>query len=419
MKTTQIPTPTEKRTHPSPGGTTKLEPHVFSESYTQRKQALLSEVEGSGVAAKLRAMGGRADWRIAAAVTAIFIALPVTANAVVSHTDLFNKVFGTGFRESVEPLQMEVESDSSTEDTLTVTLPAKDYVDIDPEEADALLGQYVTDESVTVKSADGHVLTISNAIRSDYALVYRFTLEREEGVNALTWNEVTNRTKGAEPGPDALMVWFVAGDEFRYIDPDESTDERLVGYAYSALGEDFGMGQQPEVTLTEYSEPINSDEDAEVTENTLTIPCAGPVPSVTLTNADGGTIELSPLGLALDNETGLYVAQDTPFGSEVTMSDDPYYTRKVQLNYADGTSYTVYDDDGDLDNTSSLCGFDNSSHPTISMVFNRLVDPARVESIEVSVADVPSGDPNDLWDENGNEPNPFPTKTVTYTPQSS
>lgn len=177
------------------GGRNK--PHVFSDAYKRRKQALLSEVRESNAAAGPSASGTRFGWRAAAVAAAVCIALPVTAHAVASHAELFDNMFGIGFRESVPPTQANVESDGSQTDEITVTLPAKNYVDVNPEVAEDLLGKYVTDEAVTVESADGHVLTIADAMRSDFALVYRFTLEREDGVTALEWDEVTNRDKGA------------------------------------------------------------------------------------------------------------------------------------------------------------------------------------------------------------------------------
>lgn len=105
------------------------------------------------------------------------------------------------------------------------------------------------------------------------------------------------------------------------------------------------------------------------------------------------------------------------------MEAEPDNTRKVRLNYADGTSYTVFDDYADLDNTSSRCAFDRDGSSAfslaLSVAFNRLVDPAEVTSIEVTVPNVPGGAPNNLLDENGDWLEQVPTKTVTYTPQAN
>lgn len=79
-------------------------------------------------------------------------------------------------------------------------------------------------------------------------------------------------------------------------------------------------------------------------------------------------------------------------------------------NYANGSSYTVLDEDSEIDNTASLCGYNSG----LALVFNRLVDPARVKSIDVIVIDVPSGDPADLRVD-GDWPETYPEKTVTYT----
>ena len=71
----------------------------------------------------------------------------------------------------------------------------------------------------------------------------------------------------------------------------------------------------------------------------------------------------------------------------------------------DGSAYTVFDLAENLDNTLSACGFDAS----LSVAFNRLVDPGHVASIEVGVTDVQ--DVDDLHDLSETD---WPVRTVVY-----
>ena len=71
------------------------------------------------------------------------------------------------------------------------------------------------------------------------------------------------------------------------------------------------------------------------------------------------------------------------------------------------------------DNTLSLCGFsspDDETSPMLNMAFNRLVDPAKVESVDVVATDVLGPDDSRLLDKEGValHESEWPTKTVTY-----
>ena len=62
---------------------------------------------------------------------------------------------------------------------------------------------------------------------------------------------------------------------------------------------------------------------------------------------------------------------------------------RVALEYADGTSYVVCDRAADLDNTEYALGCGSRPDMTLRLCFNRLVDPARVVSVEVNGRDLP------------------------------
>lgn len=413
--------------------------HVFSERYQARKQALLAEIKQTSTQAVAQPkMAQRASrnnapssaatqntqhplrthrfsWKIAAAAAAICVALPAGAWAITTHADFFANAFGTGWRQSV-PATQGVQPGIGDKADAYFTLPAKDFVDADPEAAEDLIGSGVMDTPLVVEAPDGHVLTVEAAVRSEDAMVYQFTLERESGVNALVYSEETNRAKGAMTSPDAQMAWNVAGDDFTYIDLERSTPEKLYGYGYVTFGEPLAEGLQPTLSVWSYDKPV-SDLPCEVTGETYAIPCTTAIESSIFANTDGGQIAISPLGLVLDNLTGLFAEPTKGEDGEIlySMAHDPVWTLAVVLNYADGSSYTVFNKADDLDNTLSLCAFGNyDNFVAINMAFNRLVDPAQVESIGVTVVDV--ADPDELLVDGDWLPqDQWPTNTVTYT----
>ena len=380
--------------------------HEFSAKYQERRQALIQEAQRASVRqreASVSRTGSRFAYRAVAAVAAVCIALPAAAWAITSHADFFAGALGDGWREGQAAEQSYQYHDGEKPPT-PVVYPASEVVRLDAEAAEALLGDAVCDEPVNISSPDGHELTIVSAVRSENALVYRFTLHRDGGVTCLQWDEHTNNVaaKGAHMAPGSQFSWTAAGDEFVYIDPTASTEDTLVGYAYSVFGEPVPEGQP--VTLTAYTWDVPFEDSAEdqFHMQSYEIPCTRAVPSATFESAEGSAVAVSPLGLVL-SERALFPEPDAPDGYD--MAHDPINVRSIVVKMDDGSAYTVFDLAENLDNTLSACGFDAN----LSVAFNRLVDPAHVASIEVGVTDVQ--DVNDLHDLSETD---WPVRTVVY-----
>ena len=412
--------------------------HEFSQEYQAKRRALIEEaaktsgetaaktavaktnvttaqtaskpgvLASSGVSTtKLRATS-RFRWRAVAAVAAACIVVPTAAWAVTTHADFFSGAFGDGWRAS-QPAEESFQDHGEEKPPTPVVYPASDVVQQDPEAAEALVGYAVCDEPLTITSPDGHELTITSAVRSEHALVYRFTLHRDGGVTCLAWDESTNNVaaKGAYTPHNAQMSWSAAGDEFIYIDPTTSTEDTLVGYSYSVFGSPLPEGQA--VPLTVFTCDVSFEEDFtedQFHEQTYEIPCSSVVASNTFASDESSSLILSPLGLALDMHS-LFAEPDDPEAYD--MAEDPIHVRSLVVNLTDGTTYTVFDNVANIDNTLSFSNFDGN----LSLAFNRLVDPSQIASIDVSVTDAQD---MSFADDVDTLPTPedWPTRTVSY-----
>lgn len=381
--------------------------HEFSAAYQARRRALIHEAgqaRGEQRASSAAKATTRLRRRAAAAVAAACIAVPAAAWAVTSHADFFAGAFGDGWRSSQAAEQGYQYHDGEKPPT-PVVYPASEVVQLDQESAEALLGDAVCDEPVTVSSPDGHELTIISSVRSENALIYRFELHRDGGVTCLQWDGHTNNVaaKGAHMTPGSQFSWSAAGDEFVYIDPTASTAETLVGYAYSVFGELVPQGQPVALTVYTWDVPFEDSEEDQFHMQTYEIPCTKAVASTAFESAEGSTVAISPLGLELD-ERALFAQPLEPDGYD--MAQDPVNVRSIVVRMDGGNAYTVFDKAESLDNTLCACAFDAS----LSVAFNRLVDPAQISYIEISVTDAKNLDalqdvPSASW----------PVRTITYS----
>lgn len=380
--------------------------HEFSAKYQERRQALIQETQRASVRQRETSVSrtaSRFTYRAVATVAAVCIALPAAAWAVTSHADFFAGALGDGWRESQTAEQGYQYHDGEKPPT-PVVYPASEVVQLDAEAAEALLGDAVCDEPVSISSPDGHELTITSAVRSENTLVYRFELHRDGGVTCLQWDEHANNVaaKGVHMAPGSQFSWTAAGDEFVYIDPTASTADTLVGYAYSVFGMPISQGQPATLTVYTWDVPFEDSAEDQFHVQSYEIPCTKAVPGVTFESTEGSSVAVSPLGLVL-SERALFPEPEAPDGYD--MACDPINVRSIVLKMDDGSAYTVFDRAENLDNTLSACGFDTD----LSLAFNRLVDPSHVTSIEAVVTDAQGVD--DLHDLGETD---WPVRTVVY-----
>lgn len=359
------------------------ETHEFSERYKKTRERN-----------KQKYLYSRPQWqRITsiAAAAALFIATPFVVNAATDG-ELFERIWGILGKKDVEAHQelvYEAEKDSS----YYIAYPARDYAELDPETAKALIGDCVQELSLS-QEVDGTTITLLSAVRDNNSAVVALTLEKEGGVDILDYSQLDNEAKGAWFSEKSTFLFNIGYGGNLYVDLDKSTDDKLYCYDYVPLNT-FGTGslrmeiEQYPCTLGERDALLAEEygsEQAQAVENgkkttELRIPCEKRLGSTAFTNAGGGQIEMSPISMNIDMNTGLGLTPGQAY--------DPYSAYKIVITYRDGSTYTVleheypdvYACDEYIDNTSYSCGsLDNE----FLLIFNRLVDPEDVVSVTVN-----------------------------------
>ena len=359
------------------------ETHEFSERYKKTRERN-----------KQKYLYSRPQWqRITsiAAAAALFIATPFVVNAATDG-ELFERIWGILGKKDVEAHQelvYEAEKDSS----YYIAYPARDYAELDPETAKALIGDCVQELSLS-QEVDGTTITLLSAVRDNNSAVIALTLEKEGGVDILDYSQLDNEAKGAWFSEKSTFLFNIGYGGNLYVDLDKSTDDKLYCYDYVPLNT-FGTGslrmeiEQYPCTLGERDALLAEEygsEQAQAVENgkkttELRIPCEKRLGSTAFTNAGGGQIEMSPISMNIDMNTGLGLTPGQAY--------DPYSAYKIVITYRDGSTYTVleheypdvYACDEYIDNTSYSCGsLDNE----FLLIFNRLVDPEDVVSVTVN-----------------------------------
>ena len=359
------------------------ETHEFSERYKKTRERN-----------KQKYLYSRPQWqRIAsiAAAAALFIATPFVVNAATDG-ELFERIWGILGKKDVEAHQelvYEAEKDSS----YYIAYPARDYAELDPETAKALIGDCVQELSLS-QEVDGTTITLLSAVRDNNSAVVALTLEKEGGVDILDYSQLDNEAKGAWFSEKSTFLFNIGYGGNLYVDLDKSTDDKLYCYDYVPLNT-FGTGslrmeiEQYPCTLGERDALLAEEygsEQAQAVENgkkttELRIPCEKRLGSTAFTNAGGGQIEMSPISMNIDMNTGLGLTPGQAY--------DPYSAYKIVITYRDGSTYTVleheypdvYACDEYIDNTSYSCGsLDNE----FLLIFNRPVDPEDVVSVTVN-----------------------------------
>ncbi len=414
--------------------------HVFSAEYERRKRILTGSYAGRNAQAagafSSQASGQRASrarqaagyrsrgFRLAAAaVAAAVIVAPTAAWAVANYGDFFAGAFGNEGRESVAA--QETVHEYKDGQPVYATYYNRDYVAVNEEAAEALIGDYIANGPVSAE-VGGHTVTVLSTVRDANSMVVHYTVECPAGVTALEWSNLTNQGKGAIAPDDAPVKWeYSAGTIATAAGSDASAESAGAeaveeGGAPEAgnHGESAGAGEaalyalavseDPEAakpadqalnlagrcTLVDsqlstpeklvcydyltFLEPIAADAavtmDFVVGGGSLQLPMGDAVPSRLLSAADGAVLEVSPLGLCLDEYAGL----------GIDGAGEPGDVDEISVTMADGSTYTVFSEEAQADNTSYVLGRDGDVGSAYLCVFNRLVDPAAIASIQIN-----------------------------------
>ena len=363
------------------------EDHVFSEQYQREKKKIIR--------AHSKKKAPRRFFMHAVAAAAACIVLPVVVYAAVTHADFYRNAFGNAGRQSVEAHDEVMDNGKGGQ--LTVTYPEREYVPIDEEMAEALIGNKISSKPVEVQIND-HTLTINSAVRDKNAIVMEFTLECETGVTALNYSELDNEAKGASLSEESTFNFRVDGTaENIYVDLEKSTETSLHCYYYGLFVFDGPLadGKSPMLDITYADEPLvdiyksellddsYADEsldgtavESKIHEEQVAIPAEHTLDLLAFTSEAGGVLELSPISLSIDMGKGLGLTSLDAY--------DPIHFSTMSIHYTDGSSYQVYDRDGNVDNTAYLCGGCGEAQTEIMLLFNRLIDPSKIDCVEVN-----------------------------------
>ena len=71
-------------------------------------------------------------------------------------------------------------------------------------------------------------------------------------------------------------------------------------------------------------------------------------------------------------------------GLGIDGAGEPGDVDEVSIAMADGSTYTVFSEESQTDNTSYVLGRDGDAGSAYLCVFNRLVDPAAIASIQIN-----------------------------------
>lgn len=359
------------------------EKHEFSKSYKDKKKNMLKGYRKSMLVSRRKQYA-----RVAVFVGVLVLASPFAVNAATNGA-LFDRIWGNAGKEDIASHD-EILYDAEKGKEITVTYPARDYVEVDEEQAKELIGDNMSYEPIVEQIGDT-TLTILSTVYDGNSAVVEFTLEREGGVNALNYSQLDNEAKGAWFS-DESTFWFHFMDcgEHIYVDLEKSTNEKLYCYDYLVAFDGISMLN---LEILEYPNGKGNyaiDKDEDIKTRQVLVPLGEKVTSTQFVNADGGTVIISPMSMTIDMKTGL--------GLEGDEAGDPGNIYYVNIQYKDGSSYLVMDDvdysyteDGTeillnnpdviVDNTSYACG--TLGHELI-LEFNRLVSIGMIDTITVN-----------------------------------
>lgn len=363
--------------------------HEFSKAYQKRKRRLLREYRKRILLPKKSTYA-----KIAAAAAVLLISAPIIANAATDGK-FFNRIWGSLGKKDVASHEEILYNEQEL--PYVYTFPQREYIDVEPEKAEKLLGAHVSHERL-VENLGDTTLTILSAVQDGNAAIVEFTLERKGGVNAFTCSQFDNEFHGAEFSQD-VPFWFhfPSCSENILIDRERSTEELFYCYNYMTMEPDSydekakGIVMEIDRYPCTRRELFEADEKAfdkyrkETDTVRITVPFPSPIETTAYANPDGGIADISPISVKVDMDTGLGLEEKN---AECYDMANIYYT---SINYKDGTKYIVQEHalekihscDTNIDNT---CCISCDTQGNLIFVFNRLVDTDSIASITVNEA---------------------------------
>ena len=320
---------------------------------------------------KYRKKAGRSALRGALVAAILVAALSVTVYAVGEYTGFFDTVFGNEAIRSKDPEHVEL-TDEEGNVWQEYDLPGQERVPVDQDMAEEVVGGDVATVSRSV-TVQGVTFTVEDLVMDENGIgMLTYTMEDPNGFPTLKVAEdgrilfnVTAVGDMPTPGQTVLdgdgneIAWM---DEIDYAVPG-GTDTKMTAVRYFCpVGDMTGAA---EMTMT-FSVATAFDPETlerEVEEGSVSFPMTAAAPAAALTGPDGWTAGVSPVGLKITAP------------AEALYSDHGF--DDVIIHMADGADYALKQSGSDMLNYVVGYGGDSG----VSYVFNRLIDPAQVQSV--------------------------------------
>ena len=351
-------------------------PQIAAEGAKQRCMDRLGLTESTKTARSLP----RRPIRIAAAVVVAVLLLAGSALAIGHRTGFFRSVFGVSAAveapADTTPVDVPPGEYAYTEPngmTHVGILPGYQLVDVDEAEADRLLGPYVK-ELNDVYTVGDYTVTILGYIEDEtgsYRVYY--SIENPGGLDDIELFE--NNGRMMIRYGEGLRV--LIGSRLAFADMERSTETTLYACAPGVVMPWEGKG----VNIFIDNGSGASQESVVVTSDML-------VPTVTLEN-EAVRVQISPMGVKLLSLLPPEKVMDELIDGQEMLAG--FTVRDFSILLDDGTEFVVRRG-SDVNNTTYGVGSSEVEN-SVTLCFNRLIDPEAVTGVTVDGVTIASEHP--------------------------
>lgn len=289
-----------------------------------------------------------------------------TAYAIISHKDFFEVFFGSRAVEALPDQNAAVVVEAhefSYEDelkgTITYTMPGYELVEVDEEEAERLLGGYVTvlDDSYTV---DGYTVELLGYIE-DNAGSYRlyYSIENPNGLDNIDLYDNNGYTCVGPVDWSGFKV--LTNGSMAYADMERTTDTKVYVCVPGVVSPITASGCEVRI----YGAGVEPSE-AVVAKKVVANDRVGIVTG----SASNYEVAVSPMGIKITQKT--------------SYENYGFQARYVSITMEDSSEYLVYEKDV-INNNSYSCGTVDMLGRNMGEVFcfNRIIDPEQIATVTV------------------------------------
>ena len=353
--------------------------HIFSKGYKKKKKEVLKTLYGKKPRTTI-------FLKLAVVLIVMFISMPIVVNAATDG-ELFARLWGRGGHRNTDVHTELLRDEEKGQDT-PVRFPEREYEETDTNKANELVGEIRQFESYSYTTGDGTIISVTSMISDGNAAVAEIIVENDNGIQGFEYNNLYNESKGAYFSMEATIdISFDCG-QFFYVDIDNSTEKRIICYAYiPTVIASKGAYSDVRMLIREFPCKKKDYYGYDGVNNTFSDGDSAKWGSIKTES-----VWLKPASASSGKVfSGMRGAIDiSPISMKVTFDEihiDMTYSIKIQ--YKDGEEYDVYEkstfevtNDKYIDNTAYNCGFNEGFCELY--IFNRLVDVDNVEKIFIN-----------------------------------